>query len=266
MTRIITITGGKGGSGKTSSAINIASALNYFGKKSIVVDANLTTPNIGLHLGAPIVPVTLHDILKGKNHITESIYVHTSGIRVILSSISLNALKNVDPEKLELVIQDLHGESDFIILDSAAGLGREALAAIKASEEVIILTNPEISAVTDALKTIKLSKELGKDILGVVVNKTNPKNMDMSLENIEAMLETQIIGVIPEDRAMKFATARKDSVVNMYPDSPSSVSYKKLAAHLSNLNFEEPISEEKAQKSILESMADYVVRWLGLKD
>src|SRR3989344_4028906 len=141
MTRIITITGGKGGSGKTSSAINIASALNYFGKKSIVVDANLT--------------------------------------------------------------------------------------------------NPEISAVTDALKTIKLSKELGKDILGVVVNKTNPKNMDMSLENIEAMLETQIIGVIPEDRAMKFATARKDSVVNMYPDSPSSVSYKKLAAHLSNLNFEE---------------------------
>lgn len=266
MTKIITIISGKGGAGKTSSAINIASALNYFGKKSIVVDANLTTPNVGLHLGAPIVPVTLHDVLKGKNHITESIYLHPSGIRVIPSSISLNALKDTNPENLEHVIQDLHGMADFVLIDAAAGLGREALAALNSGEEILVVTNPELPAVTDALKTIKLAKELGKDVMGVILNKTNPKNMDMTLESIEAMLETDIIGVIPEDRAMKFATARKDSVINMYPDSASSKSYKKIAANFLNINYEDPLPDERQEKTLLEAMADWVVRWLGLKD
>ena len=61
-------------------------------------------------------------------------------------------------------MQDLHGLSDFVIIDAAAGLGREALAALKSGEEILIITNPEISAVTDALKTIKLAEELGKKV------------------------------------------------------------------------------------------------------
>jgi len=266
MTRIITLIGGKGGAGKTTSAINLAAALTYFGKKAIVVDANLTTPNVSLHLGSPIVPVTLHDVLKGRNHITESVYLHPSGIRVVPSSISLNAIKNVDPEKLEYIMQDLHGLSDFVIIDAAAGLGREALAALKSGEEILIITNPEISAVTDALKTIKLAEELGKKVLGVLVNKTNPKNMDMPPDDIEAMLENKIIGIIPEDRAVKFATARKDTVVSMYPNAAASVAYKRLAAHLANENYEEPLYQETADKTVLEAMADWVVKFLGLKD
>ena len=90
--------------------------------------------------------------------------------------------------------------------------------------------------------------------------------MDMPPDDIEAMLENKIIGIIPEDRAVKFATARKDTVVSMYPNAAASVAYKRLAAHLSNENYDEPLYQETADKTVLEAMADWVVKFLGLKD
>ena len=74
MARIIVINSGKGGVGKTTTAINLGVALNKMGQEVIIVDANLNTPNIGLQLGAPIVPITLNHILKGKAKIEDAIY------------------------------------------------------------------------------------------------------------------------------------------------------------------------------------------------
>ena len=71
MSKLITITSGKGGVGKTTTAINLGAALNAFGKDVVVLDANLTTPNVGLHLGAPLVPVSLNHVLSGKANIIE---------------------------------------------------------------------------------------------------------------------------------------------------------------------------------------------------
>src|SRR3989338_8055195 len=96
MTRVITITSGKGGVGKTTSAINIGAALNYLGKDVIVVDANLTTPNIGLHLGAPIVPVSLNHVLSGKAKISDALYEHESGLKIIPSSLSIKELRQLN--------------------------------------------------------------------------------------------------------------------------------------------------------------------------
>lgn len=258
MTRYIGCISAKGGVGKTTTSINLAAALNYFGKDSVIVDANLTTPNVGIYLGNPIVPITLHDVLKGKNKITEAVFMHKSGVKVIPASIALKDAKKVDPTKLSKVISDLEGSSDIVIVDGAAGLGKESQAAMKAAEEIIILTNPEMPAVTDALKTVKLCKEMGKKILGVVVTKTNSKNMDMPLKDIENLLETKIIGIIPEDRAVKFSQANKEPVINSHPKSAAAVQYKRLAAELLGENYTETIEQN--------GFTNWLLRYLGFKD
>ena len=88
MTKIIVITSGKGGVGKTTTAINLGAAMNYFGKDVLVIDGNLTTPNVGIHLGSPEVPINLNHILSGKADVFEGVYEHESGLKIIPSSLS----------------------------------------------------------------------------------------------------------------------------------------------------------------------------------
>ena len=261
MTRIIACAGGKGGVGKTTSVINLGAALNSFGKKVTIVDANLTTPNIGIYIGVPIVPVSLHDVLKGKKSITEAVYLHKSGTRVVPASIALSDLKKVDVSKLPEAIRGLNGTSDYIIVDVVAGLGKEALNTIKSVNEVLIITNPEMPAVTDALKTIKLCEELKIPVIGVVITKTNSKNADMDLKDVEMILERPIIGVVPEDRAIKFSQAQKDAVINTHPTSVSSIQYKKLAAKLIGIDYDAPLNDEEN-----EGLLNSFLRFLGFKE
>ena len=259
-TRFIGCVAAKGGVGKTTSAINLAAALSYLGKSAILVDANLTTPNIGLYLGLPIPPVTLHDVLSNKNDVSEAVYTYRDGMKILPASIALKDAKKVDANKIKSVVSELYGNSDFVIVDSPAGLTRETLCAIKSVEEVLIITNPEMPAVTDALKTVKVCKELGKKVLGVVVNKTNSKNADMPMKDIESILEIPIIGIVPEDRAVKFSQVRKETVVHTYPKSASAVQYKRLAADLSGVHYSE--RAELEEKGFVYS----VLRFLGFKD
>jgi septum site-determining protein MinD len=90
MTRFISIISGKGGVAKTTTSINLGAALSYFGKDVIVVDANLTTPNIGVHLGVPVVPVHLHHALQGKHNIRDAVYMHPGGTKFVPASIALS--------------------------------------------------------------------------------------------------------------------------------------------------------------------------------
>ncbi|MEK6948303.1 MAG: cell division ATPase MinD [Nanoarchaeota archaeon] len=258
-TRYIGCISAKGGVGKTTTTINLAAALTYFGKNVTILDANLTTPNVGIYLGNPIAPITLHDVLRGKHDIKEAVFSHKSGLKAVLASISLKDAKKVDTTKLAKAIYGLEGTADIILVDGAAGLGKEPQSAIRSVEEVIIVTNPEMPAVTDALKTIKLCKEMGKNILGVVVTKTNSKNVDMSLKDIESLLETNIIGVIPEDRAVKFSQANKETVVHSHPKSAAAVQYKRLAADMLGLTYHENVETNNG-------FVNWVMTYLGFKD
>ena len=235
MTKLITITSGKGGVGKTTTAINLGAAINSFGKDVIIVDANLTTPNIGLHLGAPIVPISLNHILSGKAKIGDALYEHESGTKIIPSSLSVNELKRIDHSKLKEVGRRLRKMSDFVIYDSAAGLGDEALAAIDAADELIIVTNPEIPAVTDALKTSKLAEQMGKQIRGVIVTKARYSKHEMKISSIQDMLELPILGVIPLDDKFQASLAMKDAIVHTFPKSKSAREYRRIAAKLAGI-------------------------------
>ncbi len=244
MTKYIAILSGKGGAGKSTTSINLGTALNYFGKDVTVVDTNFTTPNIGIYLGVPVVPINLHHVLQGKNHISEAVYLHPSGTKIVPGGISLKDLKTTNPVNLKKVLRGLYGTTDIVLLDAAAGLGRDTLLAIDASDSVILVTNPELPAITDALKTIKVTEELGKRVLGVILTRTKENNFDLSVKNIETILGKPVIGKIPEDRAVRESLIRKDPVVLTHPDSPASVEYKKLAALLLGRKYEEAKKEE----------------------
>lgn len=230
--RIITISSGKGGVGKTTTAINLGAALNYFGKDVIIVDGNLTTPNIGLHLGAPIVPVSLNHVLLGKAKISDAIYEHDSGTKIIPSSLSVRELKRVNHDRLKEVVKKLNKMAEIVILDSAAGLGEEAVAALEAADEIILVTNPEILAVTDALKTGKLVEQLGKEVKGVIVNRVRGEKFEMPISNVKDMLELPILGVIPEDRNVPKSVVMKDALVHTHPRSKAARAYRVLAAKI----------------------------------
>src|SRR3989344_8596260 len=161
--RKILVCSAKGGVGKSTSAINISSALNRMGKDVILVDCNLTTPNVGLYYGIAKVEKTIHDVLNKKGNINSTIYIHKSGTKIIPGSISVESLKRVRPEFLKQKIERLN--ADFVIMDSAAGLGKEAIAALDACDEVLIAVNPELPSVVDALKLIKIAEELKKEII-----------------------------------------------------------------------------------------------------
>ncbi len=260
VSRIIGCISAKGGVGKTTTAINLAVALTYFGKNVTLIDANLTTPDVGVYLGVPISPVTLHDVLKGQKDAHQAVFQHKSGIKILPASISIKDAKRFDHHKLESVVRDLDGHSDFIIIDGSPGLNKESMSVIKALNEVIVVTSPEMPAVTNALKTVKLCKEHKKEVLGVLITKTNAKNPDMSMKDIENILEVPIIGFIPEDRAVKHALASKNPVVHSHPKSAAAVQYKKLAAELLGIRYNEKI--EYANSGFFNG----VLVWLGFRD
>ncbi len=232
MPKVYAIISGKGGVGKTTTAINLGAALNKFKEDVIIVDVNLTTPNIGLYLGAPIVPVSLNHVLQGKAMVEEAIYEHDSGTKIIPSSLSIKDLKKIKLESMKDITIKLKSISEHIIFDSSAGLGKEAKLPLQHSDEVIVVTNPNILAVTDALKAIKIAEDMGKTIRGVVVTRVKKDKEEMPLENIKEMLEAPILGIVPEDKAVPHSLMRKDAVIHTKPRSKAARAYIDIAATL----------------------------------
>ncbi len=171
MTRFIAVVSGKGGVGKTTTSINLGVALKNLGRDSIVLDGSITTPDIGLHLGVPKLPITLHNVLEGDKSILNATYAHASGLKVIPADISFKALKKLNLKKLKEVFKGLKGASEIVIMDCGAGLGKDVISFMKFADEVLIVTNPELTAVTNALKTIRLAEENNITVLGVVLNR-----------------------------------------------------------------------------------------------
>lgn len=229
MARVIVISSGKGGVGKTTTAINLGAALNRLKQNVVIVDANLNTPNIGIHLGAPIVPVTLNHVLRGKAEIEDAIYEHSSGTKIIPASLSVKEIRKFNTKNIPSLTNKLRSLSDFIIFDSAAGFGDEVLACFNVSDEIILVTNPEMPSVTDALKAVKVAKEMGKDVRGVIVTRYRGKSYEMSLASISSMLEVPIIGVIPEDDSVKESVNQRDAVVHTHPKSKAARKYNEIA-------------------------------------
>jgi len=254
MAKIIVITSGKGGVGKTTTAINLAAAMNHFGEDVLVIDGNISTPNVGIHLNAPEVPVSLNHVLRGKAEAFEAVYEHESGLKIMPASISIKELKKTKSEKMKNFRNEFKKISNHIIIDCAAGLGLEASSSIEAADELIIVTNPEMPAITDALKAIKFAEQLNKPVRGIIVTRVRGDDIELSPEVVKEMLESPILGMIPEDNSVKSSIKEKDAVIHIHPKSKAARAYKEVAARLLDI----PYDSEKDKERFFERFS----KWL----
>jgi len=238
MEKLIVISSGKGGVGKTTTAVNLGAAMKHFGKDVVIVDGNLSTPNIGIHLNSPEVPISLNDVLKKRAELNDAIYEHHSGVKIIPSSLSIKELKKTKPQKMKELKKELSKISDYVIIDSAAGLGEEAIAAIEMADELILVTNPEMPAITDALKTIRLAQQQNIPVKGVIVTRVRKDKVELQPETVKDMLEVPVMGMIPEDITIKKAVNQKNAVIHTHPTSKPSRAYKEIVAKILDVEYD----------------------------
>ncbi len=254
MQKIIVITSGKGGVGKTTTAINLGAAMNAFDKDVLIIDGNLSTPNIGIHLNSPEVPINLNHVLLKKADPAEAVYEHESGMKIMPSSLSIKELKKIKSEKISEFKEDFKKLADYIIVDSSAGLGNEAMNTIKIADELIIVTNPEMPAITDALKTIKIAEQMKKPIKGIIVTRVRKNDSELQPEIVRDMLEVPILGMIPEDLTIQKSLSLKDAVVHTHPKSKAARAYKEIVAKLLEIQYNSDKDKERFLERLLKKL------------
>jgi MinD-like ATPase involved in chromosome partitioning or flagellar assembly len=241
LARIIGVASGKGGVGKTTVATNLALALRDFRKKVLLVDCNLTTPHLAYYLGTSNYKYTLNDALRGKVDIISTTHLK-DGIKYIPASLDLNDLVNVDVTHLKKNLKKLPMDKfDFILLDAAPGLGREALAVLDASDEIIFVTTPFVPMVNDVIRSAEVLKNLrGAKNVSVVMNMITEGPHEILSRTISTLTGFPVVGQISFDQNIVYGLAAKSPVVNFKPNSISSVNFRSLAANLIGVKYQVP--------------------------
>lgn len=232
MTKFITILSGKGGVGKTTSAINLGLAMAKKGIKLVVMDGNLSSPNLSIHLGRTYYPTTIHDVMSSGEHISNAIYTHHTGLNIIPAEIAIEAMRLVNFEKLRKQVQDLHMLADYVIIDGSPGLGRETTALMDLTDEVLIILNADKASAVDARRVIDMAKKFKKTIIGAVLTKYKNRSYRLSKDELEKFLGIPIIGTIPEDKRFEKSLHQKTPYLHLYPRTKPSKAYTELASRI----------------------------------
>lgn len=228
----ITIASGKGGTGKTTISANLGIALAKLGKDVIILDADIEMANLELHLGLEGMKTTLHTVLAGEADIKDAIYDGPGGIRVVPAGMSIDGLRKIEYDKLGDVLEALRQMCEILIIDVPSGIGRPVVVALSVGEEILLVSTPEISAMSDVLKTKIVAKKLGANILGVVLNRALFDRTDLAVGEVETILETKVVSVIPEDPEIKMSLSAGQPVILQNPDSRAGHAIEKLALEL----------------------------------
>jgi septum site-determining protein MinD len=240
MSKVYTITSGKGGVGKTTIAANLGVSLGRMRKKIILIDADLAMGGIATILGLDETPVTLHEVLAGKGSIEKAVY-STQGMDVLPSGPTIAGFLKADPKKLKGVVDRLTKTYDYVIIDSPPGLNKYSLTPLKIADEVLLVVTPDLPAVQATAKLRGVIEALNANVKGAIVNRSRKRSFLAKLigtkefmkdEDIERRLKAKILGVIPEDPAVIESMNVKKSVVVYRPKSSASQALSALAKNL----------------------------------
>ncbi|MEM2865759.1 MAG: cell division ATPase MinD [Candidatus Hadarchaeales archaeon] len=232
--RRIVLASGKGGVGRTTLTANLALALAKEGRTTMLVDACFSSPNLGLLFKLERAPYTLNDVLRGEIPPSDAVYEGPHGLRVVPSSIS-GDMQGVDLAKLPSALDGLGEKAEFMLIDTPGGLKRETVAVLKTGQEVLLLTLPEITSLSDTMRTKVLLEFLGLHPRGVVLNRVRGKDYEFPPGEIKRLLDLPILGEVPEDLSVRKAWRRGEPLVELYPRSPASRAITDLAGKLDRM-------------------------------
>jgi flagellar biosynthesis protein FlhG len=238
--RVIAVTSGKGGVGKTNISVNFALAMASRGKKVLLFDADMGLANVDVMLG--IVPhFNLAHVLTGQKTLAEIITDGPNGIRLVASgSGGVRELADLNDEQRNKFLNALfalQSQSDLILIDTGAGLHRNVLAFVLAAEEVVIVTTAEPTSLMDAYGMIKiLYREKKNPVISVIVNMvSNQAEADEAGRKLTILarrflnLEIDYLGFVLRDQAMIRAVKEQKPVMLSAPNSPAAISINRLA-------------------------------------
>jgi septum site-determining protein MinD len=226
MTRVISVVSGKGGVGKTTITANLGVALSKQGNDVLVIDGNFTGANMAQHFGLGFQDVSLNDVLQGEAYITQAVTKHPSGVSVLPASI---LEFSADAEKLKHTLVDFLGDKDFVLIDAGAGTDEEVQAAIEASDETLLVAEPELPALTNALGAKKLAEQLERDVIGLVLNSVRGEKSEVEDGDIYELMDIDIIGRVPDHSHVREGIALREPVVSYKPNSKASNAFKDVA-------------------------------------
>lgn len=239
-TRIITVTSGKGGVGKSNFSLNFALALQKRGYSVLLFDADIGMANIDVLLGIPTQYNLLH-LLRREKTIWEIIQTGPNGLQFIGGGSGFKDLVRLSEEELEYFAEQigrLHGQVDFLLFDTGAGLSKETVRFITAAQETIVVTTPEPTSITDAYALIKMVNTMGHQVdFRLVVNRvSDDREGQQTADNIRQVagkylgLDLPLLGFVPDDNHVSKAVKRQTAVSVAFPDSAAVRGIDRIAA------------------------------------
>jgi septum site-determining protein MinD len=224
---VFTIAGGKGGVGKTTTAINVAVALQDAGHDVVVVDADLGMANLGAMLDIDHDP-SLHQVLAGKAAVSDAITEGSGGITVVPGERNLEAFADADPAKLRKVIKALSTAYEIVLIDTGAGLSHETTVPLGLADGVLLITTADEVAIGDTIKTAQLANRIEGDVVGAVLTRADD---DTNVSEVADKLDLEMLAVVPEDQD---ATKEEPLLIN-HSDSYAAEAYRRLASTMEEI-------------------------------
>lgn len=258
LARVITVTSGKGGVGKSNTAINLAIQLRRIGQKVIILDADFGLANIEIMFGA-VPKYNLSDLIYEGKDIREIITKGPMGVGFISGGSGVAGLSNLTQDNIQCIIQslaELDSLTDIVIVDTGAGISDAVMEFLVASGEILLVTTPEPTSITDSYSLLKAlsrhprySREDTK--IKMVANKVQKKGDGAELYKklnvvVEKYLETfmEYLGEVPEDTQLMRAVMQQRPVSMEDPYAKSALAYKQIALKLTDKKVTEKVKRK----------------------
>lgn len=238
-TRVITVTSGKGGVGKSNFSLNFALSLQRLGKKVLLFDADIGMANIDVLMGQSSA-YSLYHLLKQEKTIWDIVCSGPEGLHYIAGGSGFKDLLELSEDQLARFaaeVEKLHGEYDIILFDTGAGLSKETVKFITAAQETIVVTTPEPTSITDAYALIKMVKATDNSVaFKLIVNRTSDEREGRATAQKISLVANRFLnsdipalGMIPDDPLVSKAVKRQVPFLIAYPDSESTVAVGQIA-------------------------------------